>query len=355
MTEQVETTQEVEVKMYLEEMFRSKFSIFDGLRSDVKRRQIEKIHYIETIAKDMEKDLSGVDLYEVFPNDNGKITASQKEINKILMKFEREAVAVLEKEDFVMTDEIAENVLDATQFLRDKELTTTKTKITSILSGLQQLNTDIAQNHSDLAKNRRILDQLESQEKSTKILDEINQLLNEGLITEVFKIKDGKITLASSNIVAYYKKPSAKIDIRVDFGIFKYEIDCTNFRLKVKRGARNFEVNGHLHPHLGSSGDICLGNMSELMQEATSNFNIYDMVNIAHQVFVNYNQDNPYVSLEQFAEKSSQMQPSGNYLTDEIEVQVTCSNCENEFTAMVEGGEGSCECGECGSVTNYVE
>ena len=76
--------------MTLNEVFKSNFSVFDNYEEAAKKEQINKFNYIETIAHQLEMDLTDVNLFDIFPNNNNIILASETEINNVLLAFNRE-------------------------------------------------------------------------------------------------------------------------------------------------------------------------------------------------------------------------------------------------------------------------
>ena len=111
---------------------------------------------------------------------------------------------------------------------------------------------------------------------------------------------------------------------------------------------------GYIHPHVGSSGSLCLGNMSELFDAAIKDRDIKSLLDLTNQILVNYNNDAPYTSLYNYAVESKQIQPNGEVLKSEEELrnevtseEVTCPNCDTSFIAEITGGEFSGDCVEC--------
>ena len=77
------------MQLKIEEAFKTNFSVFDTYDEAVKKQQIQKISYIEKIDHSLEKNIHGVNLFDIFPNNNNIIIAEESEINTILIGFDR--------------------------------------------------------------------------------------------------------------------------------------------------------------------------------------------------------------------------------------------------------------------------
>ena len=139
--------------------------------------------------------------------------------------------------------------------------------------------------------------------------------------------------------------------------------------MSVLKLSDNLNVDGYYHPHLGSGGDVCLGNMGELYNEAIANGDVFAAIDAIMAVLLNYNNGDPYISLARFAERSRQIQPNGEILgnapeqqerqeddSDEERVQShECPECGESNEVYFEAGSDYShhECDECGVESEY--
>ena len=115
--------------LILSELFKTNFSIFADLDADKRKSQIEKIHYIDTISRQLETDISMSNLLEFIPNENGIITATNAEINKALIGFTPEKIKTI-TEVFEITSEVKKSLLA----LNNKTVVEEKSRLRDVIS-----------------------------------------------------------------------------------------------------------------------------------------------------------------------------------------------------------------------------
>ena len=70
--------------------------------------------------------------------------------------------------------------------------------------------------------------------------------------------------------------------------------------MKINQGGNNIIAGCHYHPHVGSSGGICWGNANESYKDYCLTANLEGIVDIVTLILTNYNDESPYVSLDDF-------------------------------------------------------
>jgi len=362
-----------DAKLILSEVYKTKFSIFDSLGAEEKLKQIDLVTYIESMSQDMEKDLTDVNLFELFPSANNTLTLEKKEINKILLGFKREDLGLAEKIVYELTEKNIEAIKKG--FAKRKV-----NQVENYENDINYNKDDIKSYYGNITNKIKAIRVLQTKiddinnGKNPEIIDQIQNLFKDGLITEFISMDGDRICLASPDIITTYKNEKAGIDLRMNFGQLKYSINLRNGDFKCSEFKNNTDVSGHVHPHINSSGGWCLGNMHEVMQDAIRHLNIYDMINTGHLILNNYNHESPYASFEEFCKKSKQVQPDGKYVGQAEEEKrekerlerdekrkiereamkakgvIACQNCDFEFVTKNDDGEmlEDTSCPECG-------
>lgn len=339
------------IKVVLNEVFKTNFSIFDSYEDIVKKDQIKTISYIETIAKELEINLVDVNLFDILKNNEIIITADNAEINKALLSFDREKYfgTTEEVEIVELNEEQIKNIDVAYSTVLTRKIKARQDEANSnVRSAMDRLR-----QHKDYMK--RAYD-LREESKTLQVSDysciveDLKKIANDKRF-ELLSVSDtGMVNiLIKEEIINTYKNSRAGIDLRVNLGMFKIKVNLVSgldFTVEMHRNnveCSNGEFSGIYHPHLNNSGEICLGNMQELFDENRKDSNIFGMIDVAYSVLTTYNEDNPYISLAEFAQNSQQVQPSGEVLeAPEQETRYQhqeCPECEyeHEVTFQPEG------------------
>lgn len=335
-------------KIVLNEVFKTNFSIFDSYEETVKKEQIKKLNYIEQIAYQLEKNLTDVNLFDIFENKDGIITADETQINTNLINFNRE-------EYFGKPDPIQEikklnadqlKIINTVYLERMKRIKCQKegeisSFISKALSAQRKCNTHMA-NASKIRQELKLI----TLESTEPLVNSINEVLKDtrfslGNFSGNTERNDSIEFLINDDIICTHKNSRADIDLRVNLGLFAIQVkfdDGINIRV-IKKGnnidCHSRDYGNIYHPHLGNDGEICLGNMSDLFMEAIQDFNLYKLCDITYNILMNYNDGNPFVSLINFAQTSQQIQPNGEKLelisSSNRDQYHNCPECEHEF------------------------
>jgi len=327
----------------LTELYKTNFSIFADLTEVKRKNQIKKVSYLEEMARLLEVKLDDIDLRKVLKFSGNEIQNTQTDINKILAEFKRE--------DFVeeVTEELSEtNVKKIDELLKSR-----------LGSGLRDLERTLESKKRDYTRfseavNKALFEISSATEKIRQAKDadysEYQEMITKILEDKRFKLKsvnDDSIDFyIDEDIINTYKNPRLDVDLRVNLGRFLLRVTVNGgFSVKGLGAENNIVVSSYIHPHIGSDGKICLGNMQDLMNEAASNNDLFSMLDVAYQVLTNYYHENPYRPLDEFASKSRQIQPNGQIFEGELpqdeedyddeewigERMVSCYECETEY------------------------
>ena len=357
------------MRVVLDEVFKTNFSIFDSYETIARTQQIQKLNYIETIASQLEKNLTGVNLFDILSNNNNIILADEGEINTALIKFDR-SVYFTEPEEEHKIIKLSDVQLSA---VRGVYKTQFENKKNDIEYSIKSCINDAASYHnrytdymSKANEYRQELDTIKMSD-AEPMVDGLNKILADPRFefekfgnqrvendTVWFKIKD--------DIINTHVNERAGINLRVNLGKMKFRLQFNaGIKLTVHCSENNLNYRGYYHPHIGNdNGSICLGNMKELFEESQRNGDIHEMLNVTMAILSNYNDGDPYIALAHFATASKQVQPNGEVLTRDMQMRTqyhSCYECEAEFEIEFQP-EGDSDyahevCPECDHETEY--
>ena len=119
--------------------------------------------------------------------------------------------------------------------------------------------------------------------------------------------KDFKIFLITKNPnVLQYVDKKKSIDLSVDLGYFMFVYDVNRGICTVKKGGRNILADSFYHPHIDRDGQVCWGNASATVTEATKVFDIRKLATIVATILSTYNPDSPYTVLGDFKKQEGE-------------------------------------------------
>lgn len=352
-----------ELKITLEEAFRSNFSMFDGFELDQKNDQIRKINYIETITNALEKDLKGVNLFELFKNENNLITATDTEINEALLQFDRTNFNI--NIEPIVINELSVDDIKKLADIYKSRFTEQKGRLEGyITSRTRDASSYLSRYHTSMREASDYRNQLENLviQDSTNLVASVNEIIHDPRFEFLGFIGNNDILRFKlrEDVICTHKNRHAGIDMRLNFGKFEFRLNVNNgYELRILRLENNIDRGSYYHPHINSEGQICLGNMTELFEDARSQGNLLQMMEVGYQVITNYNPDSPYVSLADFVEVSDQIQPTGIIRNEDAEREQDhyCPTCDAlisiTFRPESEGDYMEVECTDCGSYHEY--
>ncbi|NVM46730.1 MAG: hypothetical protein HWN79_17625 [Candidatus Lokiarchaeota archaeon] len=354
------------MRVVLDEVFKSNFSVFDNYEDAAKKEQIKKFNYIETIAHQLEKNLNGVNLFEIFPNNNNIITATDSEINELLIKFDREAYfgqPEPEHEVIKLSDEDIEKIDNVFKQIHVNEVNNIEYNIRNTVDVAESRLREYHDYMRNVRREREKLGRL-------KIADTSSTMESLQKILEDPRVKfTGFESISNSNdcigldivddVICTHKNERAGIDLRINHGKLRIRLRFVDgIDVAIYKNGNNVNVDRHYHPHVSGSGELCLGNMKDLFEEARQNGDLYAICDITLSILRNYNDSDPYVSLARFAAHSDQIQPNGELARLEPRFQIhECPECgtdnEVEFPAEGEGDYSEWECEGCSYHTEW--
>jgi hypothetical protein len=160
-----------------------------------------------------------------------------------------------------------------------------------------------------IATNRKELLRLEGQDPTQSVLEELNDVLQEGSwINPVLEKADGTTYLylnTRKDVVVIYKNKKAGIDLEINLGQFGVKMDLNSFQVWVIPYKNNRSVDRwgdgvFYHPHVDQGGSICWGDAREKVTAWRSTMAIGNILKMLYSLLFNYNDGNPYVHLPDF-------------------------------------------------------
>ena len=285
------------MRIVLEEAFKTNFSIFDGYDDAVRKQQITKFVYIEKIAHQLEKDLTNVNLFDIFSNNNNIILADEGQINTVLIDFDRtkyfkEPETIREpvnmsEDDLIKIQSSFDEKFKERIILIEKQIATS---IRNAENRMTQYHRELRQASDNrmLLKTIQIADSSEMKEHLHTIANDPRFIFNG--FSRTYTVDDTIEFIIDQDIINTHVNRRAGLDIRVNLGQFKAQLVFgSGLELKVCQYNDNLWYDSYIHPHISSGGSICLGNMSDLYAEAIEKTDITSMFNIMMQIMLNYN------------------------------------------------------------------
>jgi len=345
----------------INQLFRTQFSLFQDYETNARVEQIEKIMYIQDIAGKLNKNIQGINLFELFPNNNNIILAEKTDINRILATFKREDFITEDEKIVVLLDDDQASIIGETmKTFRDINETKIQSKIDSKIYDAQYYSNEYMRYLKEASTLRIQLENLKNN-NSNFVVDGINKLLETGKYSINSQTNSNIELLINHDVILTQKNTRANIDLRVNLGQFKIVVEYGSGSLNsyVRKHDNNITVHHFIHPHVenGTNGYVCFGNMDASYTDAVRELDVFKMVETIYKVLTNYNHENPYKPLSLFVERSEQIQSSGETFESEPRYQVhECHECsheeEIEFRSELETNYVEYECADC---DNYNE
>lgn len=140
------------------------------------------------------------------------------------------------------------------------------------------------------------------------IINEIKKIINEGTWRFYKFFEDEFFFYSSKDVILRYSNPAANINRAINMGKFKLTIDLNGgfyvFPLYGNR-FREEDYEGHYHPHVSDSGELCWGNKFDEIKDNRVRGEVYNNVMLLNQLLAVYHPGGPYWKFES-AEKKEQ-------------------------------------------------
>ncbi len=150
-----------------------------------------------------------------------------------------------------------------------------------------------------MAQAQRELEAFDASESKSGITAQVEKILS----NPFYKLKatsGNLIEFITEPIFMHHKDTNQGIDMKVNFGKFTVIWAVENNSFKVRAGEGNTLVDGYIHPHVSSDGDVCLGNAGSAFTQAIQAQEFYKVFEIFQAIFHSYNSGSPFKRLDQW-------------------------------------------------------
>jgi len=106
--------------------------------------------------------------------------------------------------------------------------------------------------------------------------------------------------VTTNDVVCCYKNQLAGVDLQVNLGKFYVRYYPKDGLIRALGASGNTQVDGYIHPHIGSSSSPCWGTAKEAYREAMQLFEPHRVFQALWFILCNYNDESPYISLSRF-------------------------------------------------------
>ena len=129
-----------------------------------------------------------------------------------------------------------------------------------------------------------------------------------------------------------------KIAIEHDGGYYEfqpYEVKVDLFSGNVLIKSDDNDVNGYIHPHITTNGDVCWGNIGHLVSQLTGELDLPGLFQLIHKFITTYNPSDPYQRIEYWDpnwedddDSYCEICDESGHFTNECEYAYWCEYCD---------------------------
>lgn len=251
--------------------------------------------------------------FEMFQSEScASNMVSKDEINKIVFEHLHKKVVLQSIEGGINGEMIRASASD----LFKAVLASTNGNRTSLVSNVEAMVRDVQNTQNRLLSRMQLLSQAH---KALEIWDlqhavgaengaEVSMrdsllAVIENPFYQLVKVnaESGELTFLTGVVHNSQVNHTAGVNISVNLGSYAVILDLKRSRINVKPCAGNLKVRDYVHPHIGSLGDPCWGNISEAVNDAIRGMDYKRVFDLLQSLLITYNEENPYVRLNDFA------------------------------------------------------
>lgn len=285
---------------------RGGYRIFSRQPAELKTANIQAIQYLEHLVSSTNTGVGLWDFEELFVSSKRPLTmqSNRSEINRIFFEKRTQSLAEIGSVGKVLDPAIIDRLAQRSRELKAEMVERARRDVRSAESNLQRSIEGYRSCLGSYADARTKLHSFEGGE-SYSFGSQITELLSENFWTyHDFDAGENVIKFLTPEIVLTEINPAAGLDLRVNLGRFVGNLGLYDFAVWIGGFERNINVNGYIHPHVASGGDICWGNITDAFTRATRARDIKKIMQLAASLLISYSAEAPYRSLIAFAEQS---------------------------------------------------
>lgn len=262
--------------------------------------------YIDELTNKHSYDIDHWDLLNYFRDKDGNFIQDKRKLNALFMSRYLEEIKDVVPEHGVILSRGQEDCLvgaryrlqiNSTKELKDylaskrREASERYASYLSTVSSQVELEAALAGTGDDVIKK--------------DIVAEIKKAIaaHPGLRYAGVSINHEIVFITRQDIILTERNKSAGIDTSANLGKFTFYLKPFSTKMFVMRYSGNVKGLEHCHPHVGGSGQPCLGTAQHQAFAALLCGDVTGVLNSLWAVMTNYNPGNPYVSLGVFKAK----------------------------------------------------
>lgn len=127
------------------------------------------------------------------------------------------------------------------------------------------------------------------------------------------KYRDGIMYFESQDVILRHVDRAQNVDMTVNFGPMWLMWVTRSGTVKMDETRGKYIVNGHMHPHINSSGSICWGNAASSYTTHMKTYQINEVLKIVQSLLQTYNPGSPFQRLDRFFAKSNPSVQKGEF------------------------------------------
>lgn len=224
----------------------------------------------------------------------------RKEINKILFShdFSTETSPAIAKDSIIAVISLAQE--ERIKVEHKKRIRALNESIANRAHSFLEYTNNATREASYM---RKIQDELATMGEpgtvSAKLKESIEKMLSNPFIHAATMV-NASVEMETGFVILRHVNQAQNVDMTVNFGSFKIIWYPHSNQFKVHRNKGNTVVHEYYHPHIGNSGDICLGNAAQAFTTALKDMEYHKCVEIIQTILHTYNPDSPFRRLDDF-------------------------------------------------------
>lgn len=288
--------------MNLREIMADGYKVFSKMGDASRLKNIDAVQYIDILSNTTGIDITEWDLHEVFAKRGNEFNADRNFINKTF--FEHQAKLLSERvaaAPLTIPEEVQQRVNDYSSKTAAKQLQQISAQREQALNQAQQVYQQF-ETHMREAYQCAVDMDRHARDGGINIGGQLTQLQTDGFW--INPVLDGKFLfmLTGQSVVNIYRNSGAGLDVRVDFGKMAARIDLESMNLIVIPFDNNIVAREHYHPHINRTGAVCWGTGQDAAIRSLARGDVLTAMRLLATILVNYNDGNPYVPLQTFAD-----------------------------------------------------
>jgi hypothetical protein len=278
------------------------YKVFTTLEPETAKVQESSVKYIEHLGTITGVNVSNWKPLEIFVGEDGKLPSKRNKLNEVFFQYLQACKD--EKKTEIPTDDDISKIC----FKFDKSyakqidgiIQRSEAGITDCDKEIASLHVNLQRKHEFRFKTLATVEGLKTKKRDgTGIASDLRKILEEGFWTLSDEPIEGELNLVTPEIVLTHFNKKQATTTTTSVGHIQINVDIANGFLDfwAEGYDKNPLHNSYFHPHVGSDGKICLGNMAKEFELAITNCSLEQSLDIIKKVLTIYCDENPYVHL----------------------------------------------------------